>query len=129
MCGAENVYTRNTLNRIYTGGWGYKENLDNFFGMLGIMIYILINVMSFLLYNYLVKKFRDYSMITGKIVFIIYSILVNVFMLALYSGLFGHYYFENSVLEFINLVVVKFGFITFPIVFTMAYILIKKKNC
>ena len=37
--GAE-IYTKNSFNRSYTGGWNYLENLNSVYGLIGIIIYI-----------------------------------------------------------------------------------------
>ena len=47
-------------------------------------------------------------------------------MLMIYSGLFGSYSFENMILEIFNVVIIKFGYITFPIMFVIIYIYRKK---
>ena len=121
LWGAEEIYTKNSSNRYYTGGWLYHEDLNPIYGVVGIIIYIAINCFSFLLYNYITNKFKNYKMTIGRVMFIIFSIFINILMLIIYSGLFGSYSFENILLEFFNLIIIKYGFITFPIMFLIIY--------
>ena len=124
--GAEEIYTKDSSNRYYTGGWLYHEDLNPIYGVVGIIIYIAINYFSFLLYNYITNKFKNYKDTLGKVIYIIFSIFINILMLIIYSGFFGSYSFENNLLEFLNEIVIKFGYVTFPIMFVIIYILQKK---
>ena len=124
--GAEEIYTKDSSNRYYTGGWLYHEDLNPIYGIVGIIIYIAINYFSFLLYNYITNKFKNYKATLGKVIYIIYSIFINILMLIIYSGLFGRYSFENNLLEVLNKIVIQFGYVTFPIMFVIVYICRKK---
>lgn len=124
--GGEEIYTKNSSNRYYTGGWLYHEDLNSIYGLIGIIIYIAINCFGFLLYNYITNKFKNYKMTIGRVMFILFSIFINILMLIIYSGLFGSYSFENTLLEFFNVIIINFGFITFPIMFLIIYIYRKK---
>ena len=126
--GAEEIYTKDSSNRYYTGGWLYHEDLNPIYGVVGIIIYIAINYFSFLLYNYITNKFKNYKDTLGKVIYIIFNIFINILMLIIYSGLFGSYSFENNLLEFLNEIVIKFGYVTFPIIFVIIYICRKKLN-
>ena len=124
--GAEEIYTKDSSNRYYTDGWLYHEDLNPIYGVVGIIIYIVINYFSFLLYNYITNKFKNYKATLGKVIYIIFSIFINILMLIIYSSLFGSYSFENNLLEFLNEIVIKFGYVTFPIMFVIIYICRKK---
>ena len=126
LWGAEEIYTKNSSNRYYTGGWLYHEDLNPIYGVVGIIIYIAINYSSFLLYNYITNKFNNYKATLGKVMYIIFSVFINILMLIIYSGLFGSYSFENNLLELLNEIIIKFGCITFPIMFVIIYIYRKK---
>ena len=126
--GAGEIYTKDSSNRYYTGGWLYHEDLNPIYGVVGIIIYIAINYFSFLLYNYITNKFKNYKDTLGKVIYIIFNIFINILMLIIYSGLFGSYSFENNLLEFLNEIVIKFGYVTFPIIFVIIYICRKKLN-
>ena len=123
--GAE-VYIKDASNRNYTGGWLYHEYLNPVYGFIGIIIYILINYFGFLSYNHITKKFKNYKTNISKVMFILFSIFINMLMLIIYSQLFGSYSFENMLLEFFNNIIIGFGWITFPIIFVIIYIYIKK---
>ena len=119
--GAGEIYTKDSSNRYYTGGWLYHEDLNPIYGVVGIIIYIATNCFSFLLYNYIIKKFKNYKATLGKVIYIIFSIFINILMLITYSSLFGSYSFENNLLELLNEIVIKFGYVTFPIMFIIIY--------
>ncbi|MCH5272834.1 MAG: hypothetical protein J1E35_04110 [Lachnospiraceae bacterium] len=124
------VYTKNSSNRYYTGGWNYHEDLNPVYGLRGIIIYILTNCFGFLSYNYITNKFKNYKTAIGKIIFILFSVFINILMLILYSGLFGSYSFENTFLELFKVIIISFGWITFPITFLIIYLffLFKKSH-
>ena len=125
LWGSGKIYTKNSSNRSYNG-WAYHENLNPIYGVLGIIIYIAINHFSFLLYNYIINQFKNYKTIIGKIMYILFSIFINGVMLIIYFRLFGSYSFENILLNFLNDIIVRFGYITFPIVFGIIYIYRRK---
>lgn len=85
LWGAEEIYTKNSSNRYYTGGFSYHENLNSIYGLIGIIIYIAINCFSFLLYNYITNKFKNYKMTIGRVMFILFSIFINILMLNVYG--------------------------------------------
>ena len=70
--GAEEIYTKDSSNRYYTSGWLYHEDLNPIYRVVGIIIYIAINYFSFLLYNYITNKFKNYKATLGKVIYIIY---------------------------------------------------------
>lgn len=96
--------------------------LNPIYGIIGIIIYIAINYFSFLLYNEIIKKFKNYKSTIGKVMYILFSIFINILMLIIYLGLFGRYSFENILLEFLNEIIINFGYISFPIVSAIFYI-------
>ncbi len=125
--GAEEIYTKNSSNRQFTGSWlTYEEILNPVYGVIGIIIYIAINYIGFLSYNYITNKFKNYKTIIGRVMFILFCIFINIIMLLIYSDLFGSYSFQNIILEIFNMIIIKFGFITFPIMFLIIYIYRRK---
>ena len=119
--GGAEVYIKYAYNRNYTGGLGYHEYLHPVYGLIGIIIYILINYFGFLLYNRITYIFRNYKTTIGKTVFILFSAFINTLMLIMYFRLFGGYSFENNILELINNIIICYGWITFPIIFLIIY--------
>ena len=115
------VYRAEAIFRHYTGGWNYEEYLNVFYGLIGIIIYILNNFLFFLTYNGITNKFKNYNIIVGKIMFIIFNVLINLVMLFIYSGIFSSYLFKNELLEILNKIIVFFGWITFPVLFSIIY--------
>ena len=128
--GAE-VYRKDAFNRNYTGGWIYKAYLNPVYGLIGIIIYILINYFGFLLYSHITNKFKNYKTTISKIMFILFSAFINTLMLIMYFGIFGEFSFKNMLLEFFNIIIIRCGWITFPIIFLIIYIYrnkVKAKN-
>ena len=115
------IYVKNSFNRTSTGGWCYDEYLNPIYGILGIIIYALTNYFSFLSYNFIISKLKNYKTIIGKIMFILFSFFINILMLIMYSQLFGSYLFENTFLEFFNKIIISFGWVVFPIIFFIIY--------
>ena len=124
--GGAEVYIKDAFNRNYTGGWLYHEYLNPVYGLIGIIIYILINCFGFLSYNHITNKFKNYKTTISKAMFILFSIFINMLMLIIYSQLFGSYSFKNMLLEFFNNIIIGFAWITFPIIFVIIYIYKKK---
>lgn len=118
--GAE-VYTKDSSNRSYTGGWNYHEYLNPVYGLIGIIIYILINYFGFLSYKRITDKFKKCKATISKSIFILFNIFINILMLILYSGLFSSYSFKNIVFEILNTIIIDRGWITFPIIFFCIY--------
>jgi len=134
------IYQKNSI-RIHADMFSHHEYLDLTYGLLGILIYILINCMSFIMYNFIITKInksmdiydekevnKGKRLLLEKVLYIIYSIGINFGMLLFYFDFFGEYRFQNNYLDIINKLVVKVGFITFPIIFAIIYIVMKKKN-
>ena len=119
--GGAEVYIKDASNRNYTGGWLYHEYLNPVYGLIGIVIYILINYFGFLSYNHITNKFKNYKTTITKVMFILFSIFINMLMLIIYSSLFGSYSFKNMLLEIFNNIIIGFGWITFPIIFLIFY--------
>lgn len=115
------IYSKNSFNRTNTGGWCYHEYLNPIYGVLGITLYALTNYFSFLSYNFIISKLKNYKTIIGKIMFILFSFFINILMLIMYSQLFGSYSFENTFLEFFNKIIISFGWVVFPIIFFIIY--------
>lgn len=123
------IYIKYAYDRNYTGGWLYHEYLNPVYGLIGIVIYILINCFGFLAYNHITRKFKNYKTTISKVMFILFSILINILMLIMYSSLFGSYSFENMLLEKFNNIIIGSGWITFPIIFFIIYrTKVKEKN-
>ena len=123
------VYRTNSYGRV-SGFFSSLEKLDPVFGMLGIIIFIIINIIGFLIYNYLIKKLNKNNGLIEKIIYIISSAITNWLMLIVYFNLFDEFIFENRILNSINILVVEGGLILFPIVFSITYLCkkyIKKK--
>ena len=125
--GAREIYTKKTSNRSYYG-WTSHENLNPIYGVGGIIIYIAINCFSFLSYNYEISKFKNYKIVLGKVMYIIFSIYINIFMIIMYTGIFSSYSFENNLLNFLNREIIEYGFITFPTIFVIIYIIKNNSN-
>jgi len=119
--GGAEVYIKDASNRNYTGGWLYHEYLNPVYGLIGIIIYILINYFGFLSYNHITNKFKNYKNTISTVMFILFSIFINILMLIIYSQLFGSYSFKNTLLEMLNNIIIGFGWITFPIIFLIIY--------
>lgn len=115
------VYTSNSYNRSYTGGWLYHEYLNPIYGLIGIIIYIANNFFGFLTYSHITNKFKNYKSTVSKVMFILFSFFINILMLIIYSGLFSSYSFENNLLEFFNTIIISYGWITFPLIFSIIY--------
>lgn len=127
---SEEIYRKNSSNFHYNCAWNYNETLDPVYGVAGIIIYIAINYFSCLLYNYITNKFKNYKVIIGKVIYIIFSFLINIVMLILYWKSFGTYSFENSLLDFFNIIIIRYGYIIFPIIFAIIFLVkIKKHSC
>lgn len=124
--GGAEVYIKAADNRYYTGGWLYHEYLNPVYGLIGIIIYILINCFGFLSYNHITNKFKNYKNTISTVIFILFSIFINILMLIIYSQLFGSYSFKNTLLEMFNKIIIGFGWITFPIISLIIYIYRKK---
>lgn len=126
LWGAEGVYQKNSSNRSYIGGWTYHEDLNPIYGLMGIIIYILINYFGFSLYNFVTSKFKNYKITISRFIFLVYSIIINMIMLIVYWSIFGSYSFNNQILELFNILIIRFGFVSFPILFIIIYSKIKK---
>ena len=126
LWGAEGVYQKNSSNRSYIGGWTYHEDLNPIYGLMGIIIYILINYFGFSLYNFVTSKFKSYKITISRFIFLVYSIIINMIMLIVYWSIFGSYSFNNQILELFNILIIRFGFVSFPILFIIIYSKIKK---
>lgn len=124
--GGSEVYIKDASNRNYTGGWGYHEYLNPIYGLIGIIIYILINYLGFLSYNHITNRFKNYKTTISKIMFILFSAFINMLMLIMYFRLLGEYSFENMLLELFNKIIIRYGWTTFPIIFLIIYIYRKK---
>ena len=126
LWGAEGVYQKNSSNRSYIGGWTYHEDLNPIYGLMGIIIYILINYFGFSLYNFVTSKFKSYKITISRFIFLVHSIIINMIMLIVYWSIFGSYSFNNQILELFNILIIRFGFVSFPILFIIIYSKIKK---
>lgn len=126
LWGAEGVYQKNSSNRSYIGGWTYHEDLNPIYGLIGIVIYILINYFGFSIYNFVTSKFKNYKIAISRFIFIVYSIIINMIMLIIYCGIFGNYSFNSNILELFNIIIIRFGFVSFPVLFIIIYSKIKK---
>ena len=126
LWGAEGVYQKNSSNRSYIGGWTYHEDLNPIYGLMGIVIYILINYFGFSIYNFVTSKFKSYKITISRFIFLVYSIIINMIMLIVYWSIFGSYSFNNQILELFNILIIRFGFVSFPILFIIIYSKIKK---
>ena len=120
--GGAEVYTKNAYKSPFTGGWGHHEYLNSAYGLVGIIRYIVINYLGFLSYNHITNRFKNYKTIIGKVVFILFTIPINMLMSIIYLKLFVVYLFKNTLLEFFNNIIIRFGWITFPIIFLIIYI-------
>lgn len=121
MWGA-NIYTKKSWERNYTGGLLYHEYLNPFYGLMGIIIYILINCFGFFSYNYIIDKLKNCKITISKFLFIVFSFLINLVMLIEYSGLFGDFSFKNNILlNWLKNITITRGMITFPIIFLIIY--------
>ena len=89
--GGSEIYIKDAYNRDYTGGWGYAEYLNSVYGVVGIIIYIIINYLGFLTYNHITNKFKNYNATISKIIFILFCPVINMLMLIMYFGLLGEY--------------------------------------
>ena len=49
--GGAEIYIKDAYNRSCINGWGYHEYLNPVYGVIGTIIYILINCFGFLSYN------------------------------------------------------------------------------
>lgn len=122
------VYRLEVYNEESRGMFGSVYNLNALYGTIGLILYVLINFLGFKTYNFFVKKVKNYLFTIDRILFIISNLIVNYVMLILYWQLFDIYSFENTMLENLNTVVVRNGFILFPFLFTMIYIKQKRKE-
>ena len=122
------VYRFKVYNESSRGMFGSTYNLNIFYGTIGIILYVLINYLGFKTYDFFTKKFKNYLFLFGRILFITSSLITNYVMLILYWQLFDIYSFENPILEFLNSLVIRNGFILFPFLFTMIYIKQKRKE-
>lgn len=121
MWGAE-IYTKNSWGRNYTGGLMYHEYLNPFYGLIGIIIYILINCFGFFSYNHIIDKFKNCKITISKFLFIVFSFFINLVMLIEYSQLFGDFSFKNNMLlNYFEKIIIIRGMITFPIIFLIIY--------
>ena len=120
--GGSEVYIKGAYNRNYTGGWIYDEYLNPLYGFVGIILYIIINYLGFLAYDHITRRFKNYKIVISKIIFILFSAFINMLMSIMYFHLFGHYSFKNPLLEVFNNIVVRYGWLTFPIIFLIIYI-------
>ena len=118
--GGAELYQKNSLIYGYEY-WNDYAHLNFIYGLIGIIIYIVINCFGFLLYNYITSKFKNYKIIIGKIVFILSSIFINFLMSLAYTD-FNSYSFKNMMLEIFNNIIVGYGWITFPIIFLIIYL-------
>ena len=98
-------------------GWNNFAYLNPGYGLIGIIIYILANFLGFLSYKNITNNIKNCKTNISKILFIIFSFLINVLMLVLYIQLFDTYSFENVLFEFFNSIIINGGFITFPLIF------------
>lgn len=120
--GGAEVYRKDVYNSVSTGSWNYHAYLNPIYGMVGIIIYILINCFGFFVYNYITNKFKNYKTTIGKCIFILFSVFINLLMLIIYFDLFDSYSFENGFFEIFNSIIICYGWITFPIIFFITYI-------
>lgn len=116
------IYHKNSTDFISYGFWNYHKYLNNFYGIIGMIIYILTNYFAFLSYNHIISKFKNNKMIISKILFLLFNIFINLLMLLFYSGIFGDFSFKNEFLNFFNILITKYGTITFPTIFLIIYI-------
>lgn len=100
--------------------------IDSFYGSIGIIIFIFINCFSFLFYNYIIKKFKNCLINVSKILFIIFSCLVNFLMFLSYTiinkNLFVTPWFKNNILNILNKIIILRGLNLWPIIFLSIYI-------
>ena len=100
--------------------------IDSFYGSIGIIIFIFINCFSFLFYNYMIKKFKNCKIVVSKILFIIFSCLVNFSMFLSYTiinkNLFVTPWFKNNILNILNKIIILRGLNLWPIIFLSIYI-------
>lgn len=95
--------------------------IDSFYGSIGIIIFIFINCFSFLFYNYIIKKFKNCLINVSKILFIIFSSLVN-FSMSLSYRIDVTPWFKNNILKILNEIIIFRGLTLWPIVFLSIYI-------
>lgn len=95
--------------------------IDSFYGSIGIIIFIFINCFSFLFYNYIIKKFKNCKIVVSKILFIIFSCLVN-FSMSLSYRIDVTPWFKNNILKILNEIIIFRGITLWPIVFLSIYI-------
>ena len=126
--GGVEVYQHNSYDRFQDGVFSYIEKLDPLYGSIGLLIFIFINCISFAIFNFFIKKFKNYNKIIGIILYLIFAFVFNYVMLIYYWSLFGYYEFENKLLNFFNLVIVREGFIIFPITYIELYLLKELKK-
>ena len=100
--------------------------IDSFYGSIGIIIFIFINCFSFLFYNYMIKKFKNCKIVVSKILFIIFSCLVNFSMSLSYridvTPWFVTPWFKNNILNILNKIIILRGLKLWPIIFLSIYI-------
>ena len=120
------IYIGNSSNRYYTSGWLYQEDLNPIYGVLGIIIYVLINGSGFFIFNSIISQLKNYNKTIGKIIFILFCVVINMIMFIQYSQLFGSYTFDIKLLEFFNNVIIRLGWFIFPSIFSVIYIYRKK---
>lgn len=122
------IYSKNSGEQYHIDGWSFHGYLNNFYGIIGIIIYVLNNYFGFLSYNSIINSFKNCKIAISKFLFIVFSVLINLIMLIVYSQVFTEFSSKNKLLEFFNNIIIKHGTITFPIIFLSIYIYKKKLN-
>ena len=124
----KNIYIKNSTISLGNSNIpfsGYRL-LDNTYATIGIIINIMINCFGFLSYNLIISKFKNYNITAGKMIFILFSCIINfvnwIFLFFLQSYKFDSTTLEGNILSFFDNIFMNYSFFIFPIAFTVIYL-------
>jgi len=110
--GGAEIYAKN--------GFDHSESLNPVYGLVSLIIFILINFLGYWSYNHITNRFKNYKTTISKIMFLLFSSIINWLMAIIYTFL-GRYSLKNTVLEIFDSIIIHNGLIVFPIIFFIIY--------
>ena len=99
------------------GGWICRYSLNTIQGLLGIGMYIGMNIFGYLCYRVVVDKLLKVSGKGYIYTYLSFVVLINAYMSFGWSFFTSGYYFNNEFLNIINKLTIDAGFIIYPFIF------------